>query len=141
MVIIKKYEGLAETSTVPVSFPVSSTIQAEWTSTQPVTISTTSTYPVTFKIASASVTTSTAFNVTTTAATLVAANSDRIFLGIRNLGSNVVLLRHGAPPSTTAYDLYLNTDDYYEINQMNLFTGNIQIIASTLTSTVTVIEV
>lgn len=84
--------------------------------------------------------TSTQFNVTTTAATLVAINVFRVGVLIKNRGAGDLLIKHGVPPTATDFDYYLKTDQERQYDYIFRWIGDIQGITASGSSTVTVLD-
>ena len=73
--------------------------------------------------------TGTIIQIGTTASTILAQNTSRHYamVGLRN---NEVMLGFGRAPSTHDYDFRLQANDTFEINEINLWQGNLQCIAN-----------
>ena len=81
--------------------------------------------------------TSTTSLVGTTASTLVIGSTSTNYVKIQNVTiTGTIYLRHAAVPTTTNFDTMMTYRDVYEINQTNLWKGDINAISLTITSSV-----
>lgn len=72
----------------------------------------------------------TCLNYSTSASTILAANSSRNYALLRNVSSGTIYLGLGRTPSTINFDTFLNQYDSLKIDSSGLFTGYIQGIGS-----------
>lgn len=80
-----------------------------------------------------------AVSVATSSTTIIAANASRKFFSMRNAGTEVIYFRLASSGATTS-DMPLYPQDYFELPQMNIYTGAIVGISAGTTQSIRIME-